>query len=212
MTGNAVEYNWRNNVFPGKPKRGLAANRGCELTTPNTFTRIYRVRPPDPPERVPDEVTQFDHLFKTGNSYHLARHLGSPATTLVEADRWIVPGQSFNKARAHIPDRLVAFDMDPEIYAAISGYVVSEQGKTPDFATEGAPPSTAATDLNRKRDFYAAIGMLEYWLFDRTGEYRGTQLAGFRLVDDDRYQAMAMDAGTADVMQGYSAALGLYLR
>ena len=171
-----------------------------------------RFRLPDPPERDPDEVTQFDHLFKTGNSYHLALHLGNPETTLVEADRWVVPDQSFNKARARVPDLLVAFDVDPEIYAANNGYVASEQDKPPDFIIEVASPSTAAADLNEKRDYYETVGVLEYWLFDRTGEHYGFRLAGFRLGEDGRYHPIVMDVDTADLVQGYSAALNLYLR
>ena len=57
-----------------------------------------RFRLPDPPQREPDEMTQYDHLFKTGNSRYLALHLGNPESTLVEADRWIVADPSFNKS------------------------------------------------------------------------------------------------------------------
>ena len=46
-----------------------------------------RFRLPDPPQREPDEMTQFDQLTKTGNARYLAIHLGNPDTTLVEADR-----------------------------------------------------------------------------------------------------------------------------
>ncbi len=186
------------------------------MTRPYAIAKTARdpghFRLPDPPERDPDEVTQFDHLFKTGNSYHLALHLGNPETTLVEADRWVVLDQSFNKARARVPDLLVAFDVDPEIYAANNGYVASEQGKPPDFIIEVASPSTAAADLNEKRDYYETVGVLEYWLFDRTGEHYGFRLAGFRLGEDGRYHPIVMDVDTADLVQGYSAALNLYLR
>ena len=72
------------------------------MTTPDTTAKASqgRFRLPDPPQRKPDEMTQYDRLFKTGNSRYLALHLGSPDTTPVEADRWIVPDASFNKARA----------------------------------------------------------------------------------------------------------------
>ena len=106
-----------------------------------------RFRLPDPPEREPDEdMTSFKHLAKAGNAYLLAEHLGNPETTLIEADRWIVPDQHFNKARAERPDMLVAFDVDPAIYDANNGYVVSEQGKPPDFVLKVASESTADTD------------------------------------------------------------------
>ena len=35
------------------------------------------------PGRDPDEVTQYDHLFKRGDSHALAVHLGQPESTLV---------------------------------------------------------------------------------------------------------------------------------
>ena len=170
-----------------------------------------RFRLPDIPEREPDEVTQFDRLFKTGNAHYLALHLGSPETTLVEADRWIVPDASFNKRRARYPDLLVAFDASPEDYAASNGYIVSEQGKPPDFVLEVASASTAQRDLNEKREFYESLGVLEYWLFDGTGEYYGTQLAGFRLVDGAYFPIDIAELPCGD-LQGYSAALGLNLR
>ncbi len=120
-----------------------------------------RFRLPDIPERHPDGVTQYDSLFKHGRSRDLAIHLGSPETTLVEADRWIVPEASFDKRRARYPDMLVAFDVSPDDYEASNGYIVSEQGKAPDFVLEVASPSTANRDLNEKRDFYAMIGVPE---------------------------------------------------
>ena len=57
-----------------------------------------RFRLPDPPEREPDEkMTQYDQLFRHGNSHHL----GHPETTLVEAGRWIIaePGAFRDLAR-----------------------------------------------------------------------------------------------------------------
>ena len=42
------------------------------------------------------------------------------------------------------PDLLVAFDADPVAYDASNGYVVSEQGKPPDFILEVASRRTAS--------------------------------------------------------------------
>ena len=65
------------------------------MTTANTSSKTPkapgRFRLPDIPDREPDEVTQFDHIAKTGNAHYLAQHLGNPESTLVEADRWIAP-------------------------------------------------------------------------------------------------------------------------
>ena len=156
------------------------------MTTPNTSAKTPQVpgrfRLPDPPKREPDEMTQYDHLFKTGNSYLLAQHFGNAETTLVEADRWIVPDQTFNKSRALRPDLLVAFDVDPAAYKASNGYVVSEQGKPPDWVMEVASESTAEIDVGEKRRYYATLGIGEYWRFDETGDYHGARLAGEQLV------------------------------
>ena len=170
-----------------------------------------RFRLPDIPKREPDEVTQFDQLFRNGLSHALAEYLGNPETTLIEADRWIVPDQHFNKARAKRPDMLVAFDVDPAIYDANNGYVVSEQGKPPDFVLEVASESTGDADLNEKRDFYESVGVVEYCRFDETGEFHGTRLAGERLVDG-RYEPIEIEELGDGILQGYSAALGLSLR
>ena len=185
------------------------------MTTPDTTAKISqdpgRFRLPDPPQREPDEMTQYDRLFKTGNSRYLALHLGSPASTLVEADRWIVPDASFNRARARRPDLLVAFDVHPVAYAASNGYIVSEQGKPPDFVLEVASASTAEIDVGDKRRDYAALGIPEYWRFDETGEHHGTMLAGERL-EHGEYVALDIEELPDGSLQGYSAALNLYLR
>ena len=68
------------------------------MTTANTSAMTPApqspFRLPDPLPREPDEMTQYDQLFKTGASRDLAIHLGNPETTLVEADRWIVDNPS----------------------------------------------------------------------------------------------------------------------
>ena len=170
-----------------------------------------RFRLPDPPQREPDEMTQYDQLFKTGNSYHLAQYLGNADTTLVEADRWMIAHPSDDRTRARRPDLLVAFGVDPAAYEANNGYVVSEQGKPPDFVLEVASVSTAETDVGAKREEYAALGIFEYWRFDRTGEFHGVRLAGDRLVEGT-YQPIPIDELEGGSRQGHSAALDLDLR
>ena len=187
------------------------------MTTPKTSSKTPptpgRFRLPDPPRREPDEMTQYDHLFKTGNSRYLAIHLGRPDTTLVEADRWIVPDASFNKSRARRPDLLVAFGVDPDAYELSNGYVVDEQGKPPDFVLEVASESTADVDVGAKRRDYAALGIPEYWRFDETetGRHHGARLAGDRLVEGE-YVPIPIDELPDGSLQGYSAALDLILR
>ncbi len=180
-------------------------------TTGNTPKVQQRFRLPDTPDREPDEVTQYDQITKTGSAHYLAQHLGNPNTTLVEADRWVVPTAHFDKRRARYPDLLVALGVDPAAYQASNGYIVTEQGKPPDFVLEIASESTADTDLGIKRDYYASLGIPEYWRFDETGQHHGAKLAGERLVAG-RYEPIEIEKLPGGVLQGYSRSLNLHLR
>ncbi len=188
----------------------------CDMTTFNTTAKSVkapgRFRLPDPPEREPDEkMTQYDQLFRRGNSHHLAVHLGHPKTTLVEADRWIIAEPGTFRDLARYPDLLVAFGVNPALHKENNGYIVSEQGKPPDFVLEVASESTAEIDVGDKRRDYAALGILEYWRFDETGEHHGTKLAGESLVDGE-YVAIEVEELLDGSLQGYSPTLNLYLR
>ena len=177
-----------------------------------TTTKTTRFRLPDPPEREPDEMTSTKHLAMTGSMHHLMRHLGSPDTTLVCAELYITqvphPGRG---GRRRSPDLLVAFDVDPELYFASNGYVISEQGKPPDFVLEVASASTATEDLGVKREVYAAFGIPEYWRFDETGEHYGDRLVGERLVEGE-YRPIEISNLAGDILQGHSDVLDLDIR
>ena len=170
---------------------------------------------PDPPERQYDEGTNnVDYLHLPGNTHHVVQYLGNLKTTLVTADRYITMMPERQLPSGHtrrVPDLLIAFDVDPELYQANNGYIVQVQGKSPDFVLEIASVSTGSEDTGPKRDDYAALGILEYWRFDPTGEYHGTKLAGDRLVDGV-YQPIPIDELDDDVLQGHSATLNLNLR
>ena len=109
------------------------------------------------------------------------------------------------------PDLLVAFGVDPEAYLRSNVYVVSEQGKAPDFVLEVASRSTGRVDVTEKRVDYARLGSGEYWRFDEMGEYHGANLAGDRLVEG-RYEPILIETMSDGVLQGYSPVLNLYLR
>ena len=187
------------------------------MTTANTPTKAPlpaepgRFRLPDIPQREPDEVTSQTQLTDTGHAHHVAMHLGNPETTLVTADRWIIAAPGTFRDLARYPDLLVAFDVDPELYKASNGYIISEQGKPPDFVLEVASESTGDTDTGAKRIDYARLGIPEYWRFDETGEYHGARLAGDRLVDGV-YVPIQIDRLADGALQGHSAALNLLLR
>ena len=100
---------------------------------------------PDPPEREPEDMTSFDHLTLNGSGHHLVQHLGNPQTTLVAGERYITrePGAPAEDRMA--PDLLVAFNADLQAYRDSNGYIISEQGKPPDFVLEIASRSTAGS-------------------------------------------------------------------
>ena len=49
------------------------------------------------------------------------------------------------------PDLLIALEADPEAYRESNGYVISEQGKPPDFVLEIASRSTGQHDVVDQR-------------------------------------------------------------
>ena len=95
---------------------------------------------------------------------------------------------------------------------ARNGYVISEQGKPPDFVLEIGSRSTGRRDVTVKRDGYATLRIPEYWRFDPSGgEYHGAPLAGDRL-DGGAYQPIPVERMDDRTRQGYSAVLDLNLR
>ena len=168
------------------------------------------IRLPDPPDRTPD-MTTYDHLSRNGNAHHLWQHFGSHDTTLVEADRFISPAPATGMSGLRYPDLLIAFGVNPDAYRRHNGYIISEQGKPPDFVLEVASRSTADTDTGAKRHDYAVLGIPEYWRFDETGAYHGARLAGDRLTAG-AYHPIRIDEIEDGVLQGYSPILNLNLR
>ena len=175
-----------------------------------------RFRLPDPPESEPDDVTSFDRLTENGNAYLLKRLLLARQPTpedniIVSGQHYLVDAPTALMGGSRYPDLLVAFDADPTAYRASNGYIISEQGKPPDFVLEIASVNTVSEDTGPKRDDYAALGILEYWRFDATGQRHGTKIAGDRLVDGV-YEPIPIDELDNAVLQGYSTALNLILR
>ena len=181
------------------------------MTTAKTPTAHARVRMPDPPERHPDDMTSFDHLSETGSAHYLKHHFASPDTTLVTGEHYITPAPASDITGARYPDLLIAFGVDPTAYRASNAYVISEQGKPPDFVLEIASRATGREDTTAKRDAYAALGIPEYWRFDATGEFHGARLAGDHLVDGV-YVPKDLEELPDGSVQGYSEVLNLHIR
>ena len=178
-------------------------------TTEARFTENFRF--PDPPPREPDDMTSFDHLTLTGSVHHLVRHFGDPDTTLIVGERYLALRPTRDLTGVRYPDLLIAFDVDPTAYYHTNAYVISEQGKPPDFLLEIASRATVHIDTGEKREDYAALGIPEYWRFDETGEYHGARLAGDRLVDGE-YRPIPIERVSGGILRGHSAVLDLDIR
>ena len=192
------------------PDTRNARPKGPDMTTKPRATRTFPPLP-YPPEREPEDMTSFDHLTKNGGAHHLAQHFGHPGTTVVGGERYIIREPDTPAADRRFPDLLIAFDADPEAYQDSNSYVISEQGKPPDFVMEIASESTGQEDTGNKRTWYAGLGIPEYWRFDQIGRFHGSRLAGDRLVDG-QYEPISIEEIQAGILQGYSAALGLFVR
>ena len=121
-----------------------------------------------------------------------------------------------NPRRSFSPDCYVVFGLTDAALESLSlegnnTYLLWEIGKAPDFILEIGSPSTAATDMGRKRELYAELGVGEYWRFDATGgEFYGEPLVGERLVDGE-YRRLEMQRATDGRVWAHSEALNLEL-
>ena len=168
-------------------------------------------RLPDIPERHPDDMTSVDNLHQHGAIANIVQHLGNPESTIVSAEHYVVPGPAYVANESRYPDLLVAFDADPAAYRASNGYIVSEQGKPPDFILEVGSRRSAVDDREGKKDYYERLGVAEYWLFDSGAEFYGFNLAGYRL-ENGRFQPIPVSEIGPGMVEGYSAVLNLNLR
>ncbi len=169
---------------------------------------------PEPLKSQDEKMTASKHLSLTGGAHSLVVYLGNPHTTVVGSDLYITrapTGELADMSGVPYPDLMVAFNVDPAAYLARNGYVISEQGKPPDFVLEVASRSTGRRDTVDKPVIYAELGIPEYWRFDETGRYHGTRLAGDRLVDG-RYEPIQIDELPDGSRQGHSAVLNVDLR
>ncbi len=171
-----------------------------------------RIRFPDPPERRPEDMTTFNHLAVTGNARYLAIHLGNPDTTIVAGEHYVALAPTKDMKGLRYPDLLIAFNANPAVYRENNAYVISEQGKPPDFVLEIASPSSRRRDRVTKRPAYANLGIPEYWRFDETDDPRRTKLAGDRFSPEGQYRPIPIERLPDGTLQGYSPVLNLHLR
>ena len=84
------------------------------------------------------------------------------------------PGKSIS------PDVLVTFGVHKKNRPI---YKVWEEGKAPDFVMEFSSKNTYRTDLGKKSEIYALLGIQNYFLYDAEDRYLSPPLMGFELID-----------------------------
>ncbi len=135
--------------------------------------------------------------------FRLRRHFAHDPTVYVSGNMMMYY-QAGNPRASLSPDVFVALGAG-ERYRRV--YKIWEEACGPTFVVEVSSLATAREDRGRKKDLFARLGVVEYWLYDPEGEYLEPPLQGFRL-SGWRYVPIAPDeAGvfTSDV-------LGLELR
>ena len=163
------------------------------------------------PDVPPEEMTAYDYVNAPGYPPSLAVHFGNPETTIITSEiaAALIPTESYEGVR--YPDLLIAFNVNPAARVARNGYLITEQGKPPDFVLEVASESTGRRDETVKRDDYAAMGVPEYWRFDPSGgRHHIAHLAGDRLVNG-LYEPVRIHQTDSEHFWGRSEALGLSL-
>ena len=163
----------------------------------------------DPPEKQPEDMTTFPQFTANGTVASLAAHLGSPETTIIAGELYIVRDRPANARGVRYPDLYIAFDVDPDLHFRQNGYIIEDQGKPPDFAMEIASTSTRPNDDGEKRIDYQELGIREYWRFDRRiATPTRPSLAGDRL-EGQRYVPIAIQEDEEGRLWGYSEVLGV---
>ena len=133
-------------------------------------------------------------------------HFQHDPNVYVVADILVYPTRG--ESRCIGPDILVAKGV-PKLPKR-SSYKVWLEGKPPDFVLEIASRSTWRDDRGRKAEFYAEMGVAEYWLFDAKGDLFQPPLEGHRL-ESGVYRPLPARASSAGRVLK-SEVLGLELR
>jgi Uma2 family endonuclease len=84
--------------------------------------------------------------------------------------------------KAVAPDVFVVKGCDPRQRRT---FKIWEEGKVPGFILETTSKKTRRQDLGPKKETYARLGVLEYFLYDPLAEWLKPALQGYRLVNGD---------------------------
>ena len=135
---------------------------------------------PDPLAHSPDKIISFNRPSVNCKAYLLAEHLVKPEATLVGGKHHIARDPNGNMIRLRYPDLFVAIGVDLAAYYRAYCYVISEQGKPPEFVLEIASRRTGGRTWCRSG---RPMPRWAYWStggLTSSGQYQGTILAGDR--------------------------------
>ena len=114
----------------------------------------------------------------------LSRRFGPD--TYVGADKQMYRREG-DRRDSMAPDLLVAFGAGSHWRKSWKPW---EEAATPAFVMEVLSPETWRKDVAEKREFYASLGIEEYWMLDPLGLRFENGLAGLRLSSDGEYHAI----------------------
>ena len=186
----------------------MVIKNGLPVTySPTTKTYVFYPETDGMP--MPDAYYQSKHFL--GILPALKLYFASRDDVVISGNIFIYYEEGDNQRRV-VPDCFVVLGVGKESFERNNTYLMWDVGKQPDFVLEIGSPATARTDLTRKRDLYARLGIGEYWRFDPSGgEHYNAPLVGERLVDGE-YREFRMNRDEDGGVWGYSPALNLELR
>ncbi len=162
---------------------------------------------PDPPKKR-DMLQEPDATYARG--VVRARFEEMRGAAVVRAEGYLRASVRTRSSRDWLlyPDLMVAFGVDAQLIDDRNGYVIEDHDKPPEFVMEIASKTTGGRDVG-KRAGYAALGVQEYFMFDRTGgQYHDGPVWGGILVDG-QYETVPVYTDETGVHSVYSETLGL---
>ena len=151
--------------------------------------------------KLPFTAISFPPLRPTSGTCPAPGSTATPSSTTARAtqESWVSP------------DCYVALDIDSSSIERFNTYRLWEVGKPPAFVLEIGSPSTATTDLVRKRNLYAQLSISEYWRYDSTGgNFYREPLVG-EVLSDGEYRRLDLHHEPDGMVWAHSPALGLDL-
>lgn len=159
------------------------------LPLPYAPTETADLYPESDGKPITETERHFRELIKNFN--RIEKHLADIPDVYVLGDMMMYYEEG-NPRKSISPDIFVAFGIGKKERRI---YKIWEEGKPPDFVLEFPSKGTYRTDLTRKVQLYAEIGIPEYFVYDVNRRYLPAPLLGFRLMGDAYVEIPALANG-----------------